>query len=61
MMPSPTSTTRRHLPVSLIFASGSEVGTPGAAPGGHRGLIKNSGGNYFDVSGIPSEITGSLP
>ena len=39
----------------------SVVGTPRAAPEEHRGLMKNSGGSGFDVFGIPSRITGSLP
>ena len=62
-MPSPYSATGRLSAgsSSIIFASRLVAITLGAALGGHRGLLKNSGGNGFDVSGIPGGIQGLLP
>ena len=45
---------------SLVVALEPAAGTSEEALGGHRGLMKNSGGNGFDVSGIPTGIRGLL-
>ena len=44
-----------------MVTSGSVAGCSDEALRGHQGLMKNSGGNGFDVSGIPAGIRGLLP
>ena len=58
------TTARASLSGAFIASPGRtsmDAASAGTTPGGHRGLIKNSGDNGLDVSGILSRTSGWLP